>query len=287
MRTSLRRAPARVRINGAASAALRAPLDFPRRPGRVLAAFSLGVYVEVRAEAEPYVIAVLDSAATRLPNAVVIGGGTAITADVGDEAAVGDGRLLVGDAEIRVRRWWDPAPVVAPVAPARLAAAIEIMAAVCDRSPRRPGLGDHSSALRLAAACAGDDLLGATVAAEELVGLGPGLTPSGDDMLAGLLLGLRALGRAAGAPRAARLADWLGAAVTFDARARTTAISATLLTCAARGESCAEAAAVLHAIPGRAPLLPALHRLLHVGHTSGADLAWGLLTAARAVRALA
>ena len=107
-------------------------------------------------------------------------------------------------------------------------------------------------------------------------GLGPGLTPSGDDVLAGLLVALRHLGTAAGAERAVWLADWLAAAVTFDARTRTTPISATLLHCAARGEASAEVLAVLRGIAGRQSLEPALHRLLQLGHTSGADLACGL-----------
>jgi hypothetical protein len=34
--------------------------------------------------------------------------------------------------------------------------------------------------------------------------------------------------------------------------------------------------AVLRGLAGRQSLEPALHRLLRLGHTSGADLAWGL-----------
>ena len=68
---------------------------------------------------------------------------------------------------------------------------------------------------------------------------------------------------------------------------RTTAISATLLHCAARGQTAIEVAAVLRAVAGQAEPRPAVRRLLGAGHTSGADLAWGLLAGCRAALALA
>jgi hypothetical protein len=82
------------------------------------------------------------------------------------------------------------------------------------------------------------------------------------------------------------LADWLGAAVTAYAGERTTSLAATLLHCASRGQASVEAAAVLRGIAGQDPLAPAARRLLATGHTSGADLAWGLLTGCRAALAL-
>jgi hypothetical protein len=101
-----------------------------------------------------------------------------------------------------------------------------------------------------------------------------------------VLVALRRLGRASGVSRAVWLADWLAATVAFDARTRTTPISATLLHCAAQGQACADALAVLRGIAGHQPLAPAVHRLLRLGHTSGADLAWGLRTGLAAVVAL-
>jgi glucose-6-phosphate dehydrogenase assembly protein OpcA len=47
-----------------------------------------------------------------------------------------------------------------------------------------------------------------------------------------------------------------------------------------------EAAAVLRGIAGQDPLVPATRRLLATGHTSGADLAWGLLLGCRSALAL-
>jgi hypothetical protein len=68
-----------------------------------------------------------------------------------------------------------------------------------------------------------------------LIGLGPGLTPSGDDVLAGALLALHGFARA---EEAARLAAWLGPRLA----GRTGHISRAHLACAAHGEG----AAVLH-----------------------------------------
>lgn len=284
-RPGARRAHARTAATGAASTALRQVLESPRRPARVLAAFPSGIYLEVRTELEPHVVAVVTGSATRLPNAMVVTGPIPRAA-VGDEAHVGDGSIEVGRLSLRAGRWWNPAPVLGPVDPVRLAAALPVMTELCDRSARRPGLEGHGAAGLLAEGCAQASLVRGVMAAEQLVGLGPGLTPSGDDMLAGLLVALRHLGTAAGAPRAGWLAGWLAAAVTFDARGRTTPISATLLHCAARGEASGEVLAVLRGLAGRQALEPALHRLLQLGHTSGADLAWGMRIGLAAVVSL-
>ncbi|WP_344918125.1 DUF2877 domain-containing protein [Streptosporangium oxazolinicum] len=274
-RPRAQRVDVRTHRTGAASTALRQMLEAPRRPARVLAAFPSGVYLEVRTELEPQVIAVVTGEATRLPNAMVVTDPMPRVA-VGDEASVGDGSIDVGRLSLRAHRWWNPAPPLGAVDVARLARSLPAMAELCERSPRRPGLEGNGAAGLLAQGCAEGSLLKSVVAAEQLVGLGPGLTPSGDDVLAGLLVALHHLGGATGAGRAVWLAGWLAAAVTFDVRGRTTPISAALLHCAARGEASGEVLAVLRGLAGRQSLEAALHRLLQLGHTSGADLAWGL-----------
>ncbi|MEV7966875.1 DUF2877 domain-containing protein [Sphaerisporangium sp. NPDC088356] len=279
------RAPGDAKAFGAASTALRPALESPRRPARVLAVFPLGVYLEIRTDVEPSVVAVVTGEATRLPNAVVLSDPLPVTAP-GDEAAVGDGCIEIGRLTVRVRRWWDPAPSLGPVELSRLEQVLPRLGVVCAASARRPGLADGGAGALLAEGCARGSLTAAITATEQLMGLGPGLTPSGDDMLAGVLVALRQIGRAAGVSRAVWLADWLAATVAFDARTRTTPISATLLHCAAQGQACADALAVLRGIAGHQPLEPAVHRLLRLGHTSGADLAWGLRTGVSAVVAL-
>ncbi|MEO3869161.1 DUF2877 domain-containing protein [Nonomuraea sp. B12E4] len=270
----------RVRVTGAASAAVRPVLESSRRPARVLAVFPAGVYLEVRTELEPSVIAVITGEATRLPNSVLLA--TPLPhVTVGDEAAVGDRTVDLGPLSLSVRRWWDPAPPPGRTGLARLARA----AAVLGDPPGR-GLAGNGAVDMLASSCAKGRLLGVVTAAEQLVGLGPGLTPSGDDVLAGLLVTLRHLGMAAGVERAVWVADWLAATVTYDARTRTTPLSATLLHCAARGEASPEVIAVLRAIVGGQALEPALRRLHRLGHTSGADLAQGVAIGVSAVLSL-
>ncbi len=107
-----------------------------------------------------------------------------------------------------------------------------------------------------------------------LVGLGPGLTPSGDDYLAGLLVAM-VMGEAGGA------ASVLGDAVAKLAPDRTTALAATLLSHAAAGAGSEDAHVLLAAILGGAGGEPAAEaaalRLAGRGHTSGWDTLAGLL----------
>jgi hypothetical protein len=107
-----------------------------------------------------------------------------------------------------------------------------------------------------------------------LLGVGPGLTPAGDDVLAGLLVGLWSFGQRAEPLRLAVLAGLAGG---------TTDLSAALLRCAARGESIPQVNQLLRAMSGSAwqgRLDHATYDLLRVGHTSGTALATGVLAAA-------
>ncbi|XVQ13747.1 DUF2877 domain-containing protein [Spirillospora sp. CA-255316] len=293
---------------GAASLALRPVLDAPRRPARVIAAFPSAVYLETRGGPEPRVVAVVSSDAVRLPNAVVV---VATCRErpfravrEGGEAWTGEGRVEAEGFDVKVRRWWDPAPALGTVTPAALARGVRALESALRDAGESSlgGLAGHPDPLRLAERCAAGDLAGTVEAAERIVGLGPGLTPSGDDILSGLLVSLRLVGGALGpggprgaaregarrhGARAVWLADWLGAAVTADAGTRTTALAASLLHCAASGAAGAEVAAVLRAVAGHEPAGPAVRRLLAAGHTSGADLATGVLAGCRAVLALA
>src|SRR5205823_4207039 len=119
-----------------------------------------------------------------------------------------------------------------------------------DAPPRVPaaGSGDCWAGGSRVLACAVE-------AAEHLVGLGPGLVPSGDSVVSGVLLALRLLGGAiSGGTRAVWLANWLSAAVTCDATRRTTTLAASLLHCAAKGQAGAEVSAVLLGLAGQEPL---------------------------------
>jgi hypothetical protein len=117
-----------------------------------------------------------------------------------------------------------------------------------------------------------------------LLGRGPGLTPTGDDVLAAALVTLHALG----SPIGARLAD----AVRSRAPGATTTVSAALLRHAAEGRCIPQLADLLSVVGGatshpsteasadHAETLPrAAGALLAVGNCSGAGLLHGVLVA--------
>jgi Protein of unknown function (DUF2877) len=115
----------------------------------------------------------------------------------------------------------------------------------------------------------GDPSLAAEVAAR-LIGLGPGLTPSGDDVLVGIEAALHALAR----PSAGFLASAM-----IDVEERTTALAATLLRHAAAGEFAERLHILLAALLGSddETIPAAIHRAAAWGATSGSDCLLGVL----------
>jgi Protein of unknown function (DUF2877) len=139
----------------------------------------------------------------------------------GEHAEVGKGRITIGQVTITPGPTWDPIP--------------------------RPALTARQPS-------PADGLL-------DLVGRGPGLTPAGDDLLAGYLAGLVLLHGRNGA------AQQLAA----EAATLTTILSATLLLHASRGE----VPEPVHAFLERADAIP----LLGFGHSSGRFWLLGLTLA--------
>ncbi len=119
----------------------------------------------------------------------------------------------------------------------------------------------------------------ANTAAVRLLGLGPGLTPSGDDILMGLLASLHWQARLGALPP--EPITTLIAAVQAAASHQTTRLSTRLLAHAADGILYAPAMALGTALlAGDLAAIPApARRLLTIGHTSGHDMACGLLLA--------
>jgi hypothetical protein len=113
-----------------------------------------------------------------------------------------------------------------------------------------------------------------------LVGVGEGLTPSGDDVLVGVLAGLDAAREASRA--AVTLHERLRAALETAAGA-TTRLSAQLLDAAGAGLYAEPVLGVLEVLALRRPPAKALDRavaaLLATGHRSGADTLRGIVTA--------
>jgi hypothetical protein len=264
---------------GVASLAASDLLRGARRHGKVLAVLPGAIYLEFAdAVPEPRVIAISPPDAIRLPNAIISG---PWEARASAECWAGESRVVACGLDIRIVRWWDPSPVFGPLSRARLDHGCAVVARICSAAEPPPGLAGVDAPFQLASCCASGDLAGAVEAVEHLVGLGPGLVPSGDGVVSGVLLALRLLGGViSGGTRAVWLANWLSAAATFKAAQRTTTLAATLLHCAARGQAAAEVSAVLLGMAGQEPLEPAAARLLAAAQ--GADLAWGLVAGCRA-----
>lgn len=147
-------------------------------------------------------------------------------------------------------------------------------------TPRFPLDRAAERARRLAAACAADDPRAAAEAATELLGLGPGLTPSGDDYVGAAFFGRRLLAAAGAADRDA----WAraGAVVLGRARGRTHPISAALLGDMLEGHGHAplhELAGALAAGGDRRPAVEPARRLVAIGHSSGWDMLAGFVAA--------
>jgi hypothetical protein len=126
------------------------------------------------------------------------------------------------------------------------------------------------------AACARDDPHAAARAARPLLGLGAGLTPSGDDYVGGALFGRRLLARHDAAAWDSAVAGLLTDAVTL-----THAISVRLLTDLAAGEGWAPLHDLASALAAGSPsgAASAARAVTSLGHTSGWDLFAGFLAA--------
>ncbi len=198
-----------------------------------------------------------------------------------DRLAPGDRVDVVGGCELRVgatsvdlstaRVWRGPLPD-----PARLTAALAL-AAADDRGAGFADLfaGAPPTALAgpLFADCLGvalrrldhGDLAGV---ARAIGGLGPGLTPAGDDTLAGILLVSRVLAGDAAEDGLVAVADGV----------RTTSVARAFLHWAARGQSVEPVHDLLAALAAGDGPAAAVHLAVlgELGHSSGADLAYGL-----------
>lgn len=278
-----RPARATTAVPASASTGVAELLRGPARPARILMSLPAAVYLSVPGERGTDVVGVLTSDAARLPLGCVLfrpsNGRPLVSLPPGAPAEVGAGRIVVGDLSVSAAAWWNPRPRLPSPRPALLPEGVRQLrhALYGEGVPHSaftlPGLptgpGGPLAALRGAVRRA--DLDAALRTASRLIGLGPGLTPAGDDVMAGTIAGLVLLGH----PSAERFA----AGVYSLAAGRTTELSRALLRHAACGRVSGEYAAVLHALVGERPLAPAVAGLLATGSTSGRAMALGLCTA--------
>lgn len=247
----------RTRLPAAVSALVADILRAPSQMARVLGVFPTAVYLGL--SRHDTVLPVLARDAVALPTGIRLGVGShelSWPVRPGDAVEVGARRVRLASVTIHVARTWSPPRVTAAppeAVPLRL---------------------DRPSPLRSRVA----DVVRCTDAVDTLVGLGPGLTPSGDDALCGALLALRA----AASARLGHVRQGVG-----DRLDRTTSLSASLLRAAMEGYAvpCVVRLASALAAGDRPTAEAALAEVLAIGHSSGADIVAGLLGASDALDA--
>ncbi|MEO7753545.1 MAG: DUF2877 domain-containing protein [Terracoccus sp.] len=264
--------PRAVLLPAAVSPLVAAEVGGAPRPCRVLASFPTCLYLELGAHER--VLAVLAADAISLP----IGLRLALPSpevrwgvEPGDEVLVGEGRVRLPRAEVVATRCSRPARVrPQPRGSARTLSLPD------------PGvLGELAHDLTSAALGGRSAVPGV----RGLVGVGRGLTPSGDDALCGILLTLGALDDL----RAQRALGVVRAAVR-DVLPRTTSLSAALLLAAGLGYAVPDVVRLVTLLVGAprvgedpADLDDLVGRVLAIGHSSGRDLLSGVSGALRAV----
>lgn len=268
-----RSAPVSVRMPGVASTAIRGVLAEPHTPATVMGTASHAVWLLVGDE----VIVASTRDATRLPNGLEIAADAAAdafgTVRHGSLVTVGLGQILLKGLTLDVVRWWDPRPALRETSAAQLATAITNLPTAVPDVESRP-LAD---ALSVGST---EEIL---AAAEQLIGRGSGLTPEGDDYLAGALAATRTLGEALGRADTSPLLDSLAVPLMRLTSIRTTAFSAALLSHAVAGRVAAPAGTLLRALTGRGDVVAGHRDLTRVGHTSGPALAAGMILGARSL----
>ncbi|MER7175278.1 DUF2877 domain-containing protein [Streptomyces mesophilus] len=253
-----------------------------RRRARVVGVTGKAVYLlpyEEESAGNSSLLALVAPTGVRVPSAVLLSraaGERPFTGiDPGAVARIGGGRVELGPLRLAAGVSWAPPRVqgtpVAQALPvlARFGPPRQLPGGV---APFARNLAEALGAWRAHAEARPDSLRAPALA---LLGRGPGLTPSGDDYLCGLLLAANA------APIrpswGASLADALAGA-----HEHTTLISASLLAQAATGHCIPQVHELLSATAAAGEVPPGpLAALLAVGHSSGSDLLHGLCAGAR------
>jgi hypothetical protein len=245
----------------------------------------------------------------RLPAGVVAGPLQRLTPGV--EVWIGAGKLLIPAYELALQLPatppWEPRPAVAARRWQREALALHgrMLARYLADQPDHGGLSPLAEPLllgtpalatplatmalpplgalaRAARQCDGAGVVAATC---ELAGLGPGLTPAGDDALTGFAAVMALLGTQLSA--GVIPGEHIATAIAATARPRTTALSATLLAHAGHGEVAEHLGDLLLALAQPAgetgAVRQAADRLLRFGATSGGDALLGVLLGLQAV----
>ncbi|MDR7544695.1 MAG: DUF2877 domain-containing protein [Armatimonadota bacterium] len=275
--------------------------------GTVLAVFERGAYVDLAG----HILALTSAADGRGPLSIVLSDRVALApVAAGDAVRVENGVLSVGPHAVVVTGAdvWDPA-LPQPTAPTghmrtlraveaelRAGASRESVVALLEppARPVREDPGQCAAADRLAPIRGGLEVIGRFLAgcasvedvtravASGVAGRGPGLTPSGDDLLAGVMHAITVWPHIAAPAGGVRAREALAAG----AIGRTTRISAAYLRAAAGGLAAEPWHGLVRSLDRSASAVKAAaRRILAMGHTSGADaltgFCWGWCRAIR------
>jgi Protein of unknown function (DUF2877) len=266
---------AKPRLIGQVSSAVTDVVQGPRQRVQVVASTRSAIYLATVDAAQP-VLSVITADAVRVPNAVVLPSPASYRStwpsDPKTTALVGAGAVEVGALTVVAGSTWTPPRASLRDVGTGVAGVGELCRLIDGMAqPVPPVLMAPMSQLHAGLRTGDRDAV--RRAAHQLVGLGPGLTPSGDDLICGVL--------ATGHALACTHRD-LGRTCTslaMEARRnahRTPVVSAALMRHAAQGEVIPELSALLHALGTGDDLRGSLSRLLAVGHHSGSDLARGV-----------
>jgi hypothetical protein len=282
------------------------------RAGTIHSVFHKAINIAI---SDDTMLAVLSNDLPRMPNSVRL---SPFVAEKllrhlwpGMEIWIGDGRLLILAQDLALRlpetSPWEPRPEIMSYHWCRekVAQHVRLLAHYLADQPRRGGvapllepllLGQPTAEtplsrmalpmLRLLAKASWlQDIAGVEEATRSLAGLGPGLTPSGDDALAGFAAVMTLLSPQLSGDSASR--DHIAVAIASAARARTTALSAVLLAHAARGEVAEQVGNLLLGltlpVEASKTVLHAADRVLAFGANSGGDTLLGMLLGLRAL----
>jgi hypothetical protein len=301
-----------VRLSAASVSRRLAPLLAGAADGSVLATFTRSAYVDLAGR----ILVLADAQLLNGPLNVLLDPHASAMPDVfadltpGTPATLKHGLLHLGARwaiDVARASVWEPrlAPLRAAGGETQLQEAVDAITSILDReAPQdslarpqaRPPRAETAMTDLAHALTAGDrDDAGtrARRAAEGLAGLGPGLTPSGDDVLAGALLALALVAPADTGTIAEK--------ILAGTRGRTTRISDAYLEAAAAGEAgepwhrlaahlsaqasaSSSARAASAAGPAHDPnLAAAVRQIMAFGETSGSDMLAGFVRATRAL----
>jgi len=286
-------------------------LTGPRRIARVHSAFSQAANLEVGEQ----FVALTAPAAPWVPNGLALasahGQRTLLGLRPGQHAWIGEGEIAFPEAGVRITgdavERWEPslARHLDAVAPTMLARGLRHLATLCRPELESGSVSDQGGSVAqhdllapfapriagalevLATGLAWDDRAAVLDGTRRLAGLGPGLTPAGDDILVGACAALTLLACAGESylRRDTRALLELRQLITETAAAQTTALSAAWLWHAGEGEFSLPLLRLGQALAsGRAPAIAAAAaRLMRLGASSGRCTITGLLAAGQAL----